>query len=89
MLLDRLQFGVDNATAVEGAERQRDVQRFDEKPHADGRAARRDGEADPCLVQSLHRALRSVGQRLVLGQQRTIDVGNDERDAGHSGCLLS
>ena len=47
--------------AVEGADRQRDRQRLDQKPHADGRAARGDREADAGVVQLPHRALaRSV-----------------------------
>ena len=57
MLLDRLQLRIDDRAAVEGADRQRERQRLDQKPHADGRAAGGDGEADAGLVQLLHRAL--------------------------------
>ena len=32
-------------------------------------------------------ALARVGQGLVLGQERAVDVGNDERDAGHERFL--
>jgi hypothetical protein len=84
MLLDRIQLGIDDRTAVEGADRQGDLKRLDQKPHADGRAARGDGEADAALVQFANRGLRGFGQGLVLGQQRAIHIRYDEGDAGHA-----
>src|SRR5689334_18494045 len=64
VLLDRLQLRVDDRTAVEGTERQRQRQRLDQKVHADGRTAGDDGEADPGGAQPLDRGLRRLGQPL-------------------------
>ena len=33
--------------------------------------------------------LGALGQGLVLGQQRAVDIGDDKRDAGHERFLLS
>src|SRR6185312_9190426 len=76
-------------TAVEGADRQRDLKRLDQESHADGRPARGDGEADPGFMQLPHGGARGLGQTLVLGQQRAVDIGHHERNAGHAGLDFS
>ncbi|MGC0393332.1 hypothetical protein ABIF91_005718 [Bradyrhizobium sp. USDA 241] len=78
VLLDRPHLGIDDRGAVERADRQPQRQRLDQEAHADRGAAGGDGEADAGLVQPLHRASRALGQRLVLGQQRAVDVGDHE-----------
>jgi len=78
MLLDRIHLGIDDRGAVERADRQPERQRLDQEAHADRGAARGDGESDAGLVQPLHSGFGAVGQRLVLGQQRTVDVGDHE-----------
>src|SRR5260221_7381917 len=89
MLLDRLKLRIDDRAAVERADRECDLQRFDQKTHADGRPAGDDGEADPGLVQLANRALVALRQHLVLGQQGAVDIGNNERDAGHGATSSS
>ena len=89
MLLDRLEPGVDDRTAVEGADGKHDRKRLDQKAHADGRPAGDDGEADAGLVQSAHGCLCAIGQNLVLRQQGAVDVGNNKRDAGHWGTRFN
>ncbi len=84
VLFDRLQLRIDNRTAVEGADRQVDRQRFDQEVHADGRAAGDDGEADPCRAQLAHRGFRVRGKQLVLGHERAVDIGNNKGNAGHN-----
>src|SRR5262249_28181239 len=59
------------------------------KIHADGGPAGDDGEADISRAQLLDRRFGCVGQALVLGDQRAIDVGNDEFYAGHAGSSFS
>src|SRR6185437_12065936 len=83
MLLDRIHVGIDDRTAVEGADRQFDLQGLDQKVHADGRPARDNGESDFRLMQALDCGDRAIGQGLVFGQQRAVDVGNHHRNAGH------
>ncbi len=78
VLLDRMHLGIDDRGAVERTDRQPERQRLDQEPHADRGAAGGDGEADAGLVQPLHRGLRALRQRLVLGQQRAVDVGDDQ-----------
>ncbi len=74
MLFDRIQFGIDDRAAVEGPDRQHDRERLDQKPHADGRTAGGDGETDAGIVQPPPRGFGAVGQGLVLGQQRAVDI---------------
>ena len=88
MLLDRLQLRIDDRTAVERPDRKRDAERLDQKPHADRRPAAGDGKTDAGIVQPLHRALRAIGQTLVVGHQGAVDVGDHQRDAVHD-CFLS
>ena len=88
MLFDRIHLRIDDRAAVEGADRQLELKRRDQKIHADGRAAGDDGEADPGVMKPPRRRFRRIGQCLVLGQQRAIDVGNHQRDAGHVRFLL-
>ena len=78
MLLDRIHLGIDDRGAVERADRQPQRQRLDQEAHADRGPAGGDGEADAGLVQPLHRGPRTLGQRLVLGQQRAVDVGDHQ-----------
>ena len=87
MLFDRIQLRIDDRAAVEGADRKRDLQRLDQKSHADGRPAGGDGEADAGCMQPPHRGLGAFGQGLVLGQQGAVDIGDDEGDAGHERFL--
>src|SRR5262245_48717818 len=89
VLLDRLQLRVDDRAAVERAKRQRQRQRLDQEIHADGGAAGHDGEADTRRAQPADRSPGCVGQTLVLGDQRAVDVGNDEPYAGHAGSSFS
>ena len=37
----------------------------------------------PASLQPPHRAPGAIGQTLVLGHQRAVDIGDDQRDAGH------
>ena len=89
MLLDRLELGVDDRAAVEGADGQRDRKRLDQKAHADGRPAGDDGEADAGVVQFAHGRLGAIGQNFVLRQQGAVDVGNHKRDTGHWGTRFN
>ena len=65
----------------------RDRERLDQKPHADGRAAGDDGEADAGIAAAAapRPCVPSV-RILSLGEQGAVDIGNDEGDAGH--CRL-
>ena len=83
MLLDRLQSRIDDRTAVEGADRQHDHKRLDQKAHADSGPTGDDREADSGLVQPAHGRLGAVGQDLVLGEEGAVDVGYHERDTCH------
>src|SRR5439155_20933651 len=83
MLFDHVWLRIDDAAAVEGPDRQRDRKRLDQKPHADGRTAGGNGKADAGIVQPPYRGLGAIGQGLVLGQERAVDIGHDERNAGH------
>ena len=87
MLFDHLELRIDDAAAVEGPDRQRDGKRLDQEPHAEGRTAGGDGEADAGLVQPPYRGPGAVGQRLVFCQQRAVDIGNHQRDKGHERFL--
>src|SRR5690349_813085 len=89
MLLDRPQLRIDDRRAVEGADRQRQRQRLDEKFHAEGGTAGDDGEANSGRAQLLDRGLGGIGQPLVMGDQRAVDVGDNEFDAGHAGSSFS
>ena len=89
MLLDRLERGVDDRTAVEGADGKRDRKRLDQKTHADGRPAGDDGEADAGRMQLAHGCLCAIGQNFVLRQQGAVDVGNNKRDTGHWGTRFN
>ena len=80
--------GIDDRAAVEGAEGQGDRKRLDQKSHADGRAAGDDGKTDAGFAQPPHRIPGSIGQRLVLGNQRAVDVGDNELDTGHAAIQL-
>ena len=42
----------------------------------------------PASLQPPHRGLARVGQDLVLGQQRAVDIGDNKGDAGHERFLL-
>src|SRR5580692_668376 len=87
MLFDRLAVRIGDRTAVERSERQCKPQRIDQESHADGRAAGDDGEGDAAVFELAHRACGLVGDDLVLGQQRAVDIGNHKRDAGHEAVL--
>src|SRR6202030_2207734 len=87
LLFDRVQLCIDDRTAVEGPDRHDDLKRSDQKPHADGRTAGSNGEADAALLQTPKRALRAFGQDLVLGQQGAVDIRDDEGDTGHDRFL--
>jgi hypothetical protein len=89
MLLDRPEPGVNDRTAVEGADGKRDRKRLDQKAHADGRPAGDDGEADAGRMQPAHGRSRPIGQNLFLRQQGAIDVGNNKRDTCHWGTRCS
>src|SRR5882724_12659988 len=89
MLFDRLELRVDDGAAVERADRECDRQRLDQKSHADGRPAGDDGETYAGLVQLTDRALVALRQHLVLGQQGAVDIGNNERNAGHGATSSS
>src|ERR1700756_4460780 len=84
MLLDRVHAGINDRAAVEGADRKPDPERLDQEAHADGRAAGGDGEADPGVVQPLHRRLAGISQAFVLGQQGAVDIGYHDPDTGHA-----
>src|ERR1700678_3986282 len=88
MLFDRVQLCIDDRTAVEGPDRQRDLKRLDQKSHANRRTAGSDGEADAARLQAPHRALGAFGQDLVFGQEGAVDIRDDEGDAGHDRFLL-
>src|SRR5689334_9418298 len=89
VLLDRPHPGIDDGAAVEGAERQRERERFDQKFHADGWPAGDDGEADAGRTQFLHGVACGLRHALVGGDQRAVDVGDNELDAGHAVLSLS
>jgi hypothetical protein len=83
MLLERLEPGINDRTAVEGADRKCDRKRLDQKAHADGRPAGDDGEADAGRMQLAHGRSCPIGQNFVLRQQGAVDIGNNKRDTGH------
>ena len=89
MLLDRLERGVDDRAAIEGADGERDRKRLDQKAHADGRPAGDDAEADAGRMQPAHRCLCAIGQNLVLCQQGAVDVGDNKRNTGHWGTRFN
>src|SRR5579872_7277972 len=84
MLFDRIQSGIGDATAVEGAERKCEPQGLDENPHTDGRPARRDGETDAGVAKLHDRGLGCLGQSLVPGEKRAVDIGHHERNFVHA-----
>ncbi len=87
MLHDRLEVAVHHGAAVERADGQRDPQWFHQEAHADGRAARRDGEADAGVFEFLHGRLGRVGEAFIVRDERAIDIGHHESDLGH-GLIL-
>ena len=56
----------------------RQRERLDQHAHAAGRSPAGDGEGDAGLIQLPHSRLRRLGQHLVLGDQRTIHVGQKQ-----------
>ena len=66
--------------AVERRQRQRQLQRLDEHLHPARRAPARHGELHAGVFQRMHRRDRPVGQLLVVGHQRPVDVGEHELD---------
>ena len=84
MCFDRVQLWIDDRTSIEGPDRQRDREPFDQKPHADGGPAGDDGETDICRVQFAHRGLGRLGDALVPRQQRAVDIGHHQLDFGHA-----
>src|SRR6185369_6535531 len=59
------------------------LQRFDQKPHSDGGAARGDGESDARGMEKPYRGFRGLGQGFVLCQKRPVDIGYDKSHSRH------
>ena len=89
MLLDRPHLGIDDRAAVEGAERQREPSGSIRNPMPIvGRLETMVKPIPACAAAAPRRCAASV-TRLVFCEQRAVDVGHDEFDAGHAGVLAS
>ncbi len=80
MLLDDLHLRLDDEAAVEAGERRPKCERLDEHGHAARRPAARHGEVDPRVVQVVNRLDRAFRERLVLSDERPVDVREQELD---------
>src|SRR3954451_6377974 len=83
MLLDRFKLGIDDRASIERSDRLADRQRLDEKPHPDRRSAGRNGKSDAGFAEPPLRLDRTIGQGFIFCQQGTIDIGDNQCDAGH------
>src|SRR4051794_31345799 len=83
MLLDRFQLGIDDRASIERSDRQADRQRLDLKTHTDRRSAGRNGESDAGCAEPPLRLDGTIGQGFVFCQQGTVDIGDNQCDAGH------
>ena len=66
--------------AVERRERSREPERLDQHRHAARRAAAGDREEDPGLAQLRDGGDCSVGEHLVRGDERAVDVSEKQSD---------
>jgi hypothetical protein len=66
-----------NTPPVEACNSSPQRERLDQHAHASRRPPAGDGERDVGLIQLAYRRLRGVGQHLVLGDQRTVHVGQE------------
>src|SRR6202035_6026060 len=81
--------GTDIHAAVEARDRRGELERFDEHGHAARRAAAGDGEKYPGLPQLRDRGDGPIGEDLVLGYQRAVDVGEEQPNwRGHVASSL-
>jgi hypothetical protein len=79
-LLDHRHVRIDQYPAVERGDRGRDGQRLDEHGHAPRRTAAGDGEQDPGLAELVYGFDGPVGQDLVRGHERAVDVRQKQPD---------
>jgi hypothetical protein len=79
VLLDYAHVAIDDQAAVEAAE-QLQIQRRRDHRHAARRPARHRGQADPGLAQLPGRSDRRRHHRLVMVDERAVDIGDDERN---------
>jgi hypothetical protein len=73
--VDHGEIRLDEDAAVEGGNGRVDPEGIREHDHAAWRAAARDGEADPLLMQSVDCSPRPFGQHFVMRNERPVHVG--------------
>ncbi len=71
---DRRKIGLNQHAAVERRQRLGEFQRIDQHGHAAGRSSARDTELNSRLAQTQDRVGRTLRQRLLLRDQRSIDI---------------
>ena len=80
VLLQHLQVGFHDKAAVEGRNGRFEVERLHQHLHAPGRPATGHREEHTGLAQGAHGGDGVVGEDLVLGDQRSVDIGEEEAD---------
>ena len=88
-LLKHLEGGIDDQAAIECAERQPEIERLDQHPHSEGRAAAGDRKADILLSSNRFTAWIAASVRRLSCVTRLPSTSEiDERNAAHESSSI-